>query len=140
MRKAILDTDILSEFLKGMNSAVVQHGRSYAQEYGIFSFTSVTVFEMVAGLESKKATRQLDELLAWVGNNEQILPVEEDYLTAAKSKGKARTQGITVELPDCLIAAVASRLGLILVTGNTEDFEAIKRAGLKLTLENWRKP
>lgn len=43
-----------------------------------------------------------------------------------------------LELPDCLIAAVAVRLDMPLVTGNTEDFRAIQRTGINLTIENWR--
>jgi len=45
-----------------------------------------------------------------------------------------------LELPDCLIGAVAVRLHCPLVTGNTEDFEAIQRTGIKLTIRNWREP
>jgi hypothetical protein len=33
---------------------------------------------------------------------------------------------------------VAVRLGLPVVTGNTEDFEAVQKTGVKLTIENWR--
>ncbi len=77
--------------------------------------------------------------LSWMKNHEQILPVELDYLTAARVKASARKLGYTLELPDCLIGAVANRLGLPLVTGNTEDFEAMKRAGLELILADWRR-
>lgn len=59
-------------------------------------------------------------------------------MEAAVVKAAARKQGSTVELADCLIAAVAVRLGLPLVTGNTEDFQAIQKAGSALQLENWR--
>jgi len=39
-----------------------------------------------------------------------------------------------------LIAAVAVRLGLPLVTGDTEDFLAIQKTGVALDIENWRNP
>jgi predicted nucleic acid-binding protein len=70
--------------------------------------------------------------------NEEITPTAGDYFEAAVIKAAARKQGSVLELPDCLIAAVAVRLGLPLVTGNTEDFEAIQKTGLALQLENWR--
>jgi hypothetical protein len=57
--------------------------------------------------------------LLWLNQNEQITPTAADYLQAATIKAAAREQGSIVELPDCLIAAVAVRLGLPLVTGNT---------------------
>ena len=40
-----------------------------------------------------------------------------------------QAQLAAVALADSLIASVAVRLGLTLVTGNTDDFEAIRRLG-----------
>ena len=138
MVKAILDTDILSEYLKGYDQSVAGRAASYAQLHGVFTFTSVTVYEIVYGLELKSATSQLQKALAWLSQNEQITPANDDYLAAATIKAKARKQGSMLELPDCLIAAIAVRLQMPLVTGNTDDFRAIQRTGVKLTLENWR--
>ncbi|MBV8842048.1 MAG: hypothetical protein JO307_04480 [Bryobacterales bacterium] len=47
MSKVLLDTDILSEYLKGHDRTVVRRAGEYAQQYGIFTFTSVTVHEIV---------------------------------------------------------------------------------------------
>jgi predicted nucleic acid-binding protein len=139
MQRVIIDTDILSEYLKEHDPNVVKNGDLYAESHTRFTFTSVTVYEMAFGLESKNATKQLKTTLEWLQNNEQILPTEADYLTAAKVKGAARRQGYTLEMPDCLIGAVAARLNLPLVTGNTADFQAMQKAGLKITLQDWRK-
>ncbi len=57
---------------------------------------------------------------------------------AATIKATARKQGYVVELPDCLIAAVAVRLNQPLVIGNTDDFVTIQKTGINLTIENWR--
>ena len=140
MRKVLLDTDILSEYLKGYDQNVASRAAAYAGEHRVFTFTSVTVYEITFGLEVKSATSQLRKVLAWLGQNEEITPVSADYRTAALVKATARNQGYVVELPDCLIAAVAARLGTPLVTGNTEDFASIQRAGLKLEIESWREP
>ena len=75
-----------------------------------------------------------------MNQNEEITPTAADYLQAATIKATARKQGSIVELPDCLIAAVAIRLGLPLATGNTEDFQAIQRTAVALHIENWRNP
>ena len=138
MAKTLLDTDILSEYLKGHNPNVARHAARYAQQYGVFSFTSVTVYEIVYGLQLKAASTQLKKALAWLNQNEQITPVNADYLAAASVKATARRQGVTLELPDCLIAAVAVRLERPLVNGNTQDFQAIQQTGVNLTIENWR--
>jgi predicted nucleic acid-binding protein len=140
MAKALLDTDILSEYLKGHNSNVINRAARYAHEHGVFTFTSVTLYEIVYGFELKGASNQLKKALAWLNQNEQITPVNDDYLTAATLKATARKQGMVLELPDCLIAAVATRLELTLVTGNTGDFKTIQKIGLKFTIENWRNP
>lgn len=138
MVKSLLDTDILSEYLKGHDAIVASHAASYAQAHGIFTFTSVTVYEIVYGLELKAASGQLKKALDWLNQNEQITPVNADYLAAATIKATARRLGFSLELPDCLIAAVAVRLNLPLVTGNTADFETIQRTGVKLLTANWR--
>lgn len=140
MVKALLDTDILSEYLKGHNPSVADHAARYAQEHGIFTFTSVKVYEIVYGLELKGASNQLKKALSWLNQNEQITPINDDYLTAATIKATARRQGAILELPDCLIAAVAARLEFTLVTGNMEDFQAIQKIGLKFIIDNWRNP
>ena len=132
MVKVLLDTDILSEYLKGHDKVVADRAAEYARENAKFTFTRVTVHEITFGLEFKGASRQLQKALAWLNQNEQVTPTADDYLEAA------RKQGAIVELPDCLIAAVAIRLGLRLVTGNTNDFQSIQETGAKLVIDNWR--
>jgi len=137
--QVVLDTDILSEYLKGYDANVVRRGDCYAKDHGVFTFTSVTVYEILSGLEHKDARSQLSKMLAWLNQNEEITPLAADYRSAATIRGKAAKQGEVVELPDCLIAAVAVRLDRPDVTGNTDDFEKIQRAGIGLVIENWRK-
>ncbi len=136
--KAILDTDTLSEYLKGHNASVAGRAASNAKDHGVFTFTSVTVYEIVYGLELKGVASQLEKLLAWLKQNEEITPPDADYLAAATIKATARNQGYVVELPDCLIAPVAVRLNRPLVRGNTDDFRTIQETGINLVIENWR--
>lgn len=92
------------------------------------------------GLHLKAAYGQLKRVSSWLAQNDQITPTNEDYVSAAYLNAAARRQGLVVELPDCLIAAIASRLELTLVTGNSRDHDAIQRAGLKLRVIDWRQP
>lgn len=138
MEKALLDTDTLSEYLKGYDQTVAAHAAACAREHGVFTFTSVTVYEIVYGLELKAASSQLRKALAWLSQNEQVTPANADYLAAATIRAAARKQGSILELPDCLFAAIAVRLQTPLVTGNSGDFRAIQKTGAKLTLQNWR--
>jgi predicted nucleic acid-binding protein len=66
MEKCILDTDILPEYLKGHDSVVIGHAAQHAHERRAFSFTSVTVYEIVYGLQVKDATAQLQKVSSWL--------------------------------------------------------------------------
>jgi predicted nucleic acid-binding protein len=90
--KAILDTDILSEYLKGHDAVVARRAEAYARDHGVFTFTSVTVYEIVYGLELKGASSQLKKVRAWLTQNIEITPVGADYLAAASIKATARKQ------------------------------------------------
>src|SRR5260370_38307951 len=127
LAKSILDTDILSEYLKGHDTVVISNAARYAKEYGVFTFTSMTVHEIVYGLELKNAQAQLRKVRAWLDRNEALTPVADDYITSATIRATARKQGSLLELPDSLIAAVAVRLGRHLLTRNTGDFLAIQK-------------
>ena len=63
MAKAILDTDILSEYLKGHDKTLAARAADYARQHSVFTFTSVTVHELVYGLEFKGASGQLKKAL-----------------------------------------------------------------------------
>ena len=95
---------------------------------------------MIYGLELKQAWAQREKALNWLNRNDQVTPVADDYLAAASIQATARRQGTTLELPDCRIAAMAVRLGLPLLTGNTADFVAIQQTGVGLIIRNWREP
>ncbi len=83
-----------------------------------------------------KRKAQLNRVLPWPEQNEEILPTAEDYRAAASIRAK----GAPLELTDCVIAAVSVRLGRTLITGNTDDYQAIQRTGVKLIIDNWREP
>jgi predicted nucleic acid-binding protein len=138
MRKVLFDTDILSEYLKARDESVVRSCAAYLRLHRYFTFTSITVYEITYGLRIKNADRQLERATAWLDRNEELAPTPADFRWAAAIKGAPRNRGLIVELPDCLIAAVAVRLDLPLVTGNTADYESIRKAGATLELQNWR--
>ena len=134
--KAILDTDILSECLKGHNAAVAGRAAGYPKDHGVFTFTSVTVYEIVYGLELKGASSQLKKVMAWLNQRDYTHRRRLSFGGHHQGDGKeAGLCGRTPRLPDCLHRRAAGRP---LVTGNTEDFRAIQKTGINLTIENWR--
>lgn len=136
--KAILDTDILSEYLKGHNATVTQRAADYVRNHGVFTFTSVTVYEIVYGLELKGASSQLKKVMALAE------PERGSYAHCCRLSGsrwhqsgstETRDCGRTSRLPNCLYCGAVNRP---LVTGNTGDFQAIREIGINLVIENWR--
>ena len=138
MRRVLLDTDTLSEILKGRNPIVTRQAQAYAAEHGTFTYSAVSVLEILFGLHHKGAKRQIKVAEASFDENEVVIPTLDDYKVAGRIRGNARRQGKQLTSDDCLIGAVAHRLALPVATGNTRHFEAMNRAGLKLQLENWR--
>ena len=80
MTKTLLDTDIISEYFKGRNSRVANHAASYAEEFGIFTFTSVTVHEIVYGLELKGAFAQLQKALSGLDRTRKLHQLKQTTL------------------------------------------------------------
>ena len=57
MIKGILDTDILSEIGKGVSITVLNNATNYVTEHGALTFTSVSIYEVLFGMEAKAARR-----------------------------------------------------------------------------------
>ncbi len=56
--KILLDTDILSAIMK-QRPAALSSARQYLTQYGQFSFSIVTVYEILRGLKAKNAQTQI---------------------------------------------------------------------------------
>jgi tRNA(fMet)-specific endonuclease VapC len=122
LNKALLDTDIYSEVLKASNPTVTQNATSYRQSQGILTVLAVTVMEIVRGFQKNQAARRLQSFLTAVAL-EEILPF--DHATAelaGRIAGELERTGRPIGLADPMIAAIALRHGLELVTGNTAHF------------------
>lgn len=61
VKQAILDTDILSEFLRG-NKNVYAKVEAYVREYGFVSLSIITYYEILNGLLYKDARKQMGNL------------------------------------------------------------------------------
>ena len=47
MSKSLLDTDVLSEIIKGKNAAIVTKANLYLAERGLFTTSAVSVTEII---------------------------------------------------------------------------------------------
>jgi tRNA(fMet)-specific endonuclease VapC len=132
MKAAMLDTDILSEFLRG-NPKVIEMLTDHVNEYGFVSMSIITYYEILNGLLYKDARKQLVKFEEFASLNKVIpltLPMAK---TAASIQAELRKKGSEIGHTDTLIAGTAITSELQLITNNTDHFKRIK--GLEIA--NW---
>ena len=134
MKPSILDTDILSEFLRG-NPKVIANVDEYLKEYGFISLSIITYYEILNGLLYKDARKQLIRFENFVELNKVITLTLPMAKTAALIQANLRKDGTEIGHTDTLIAGIAVTSKLQLVTNNTDHFKRIK--GLEIA--NWTK-
>jgi tRNA(fMet)-specific endonuclease VapC len=138
LNKAILDTDIFSEIIKGVNPIVAVHATTYRRAFGHYTLTAVTVMEIVQGYQQKHAARQLQAFLAALPSQEVLGFDQADAELAGRIAGELEYTGKPIGTADSMIAAIAIHHGIELVTGNTAHFQRVHQLGYPLTLANWR--
>ncbi len=138
MNKALLDTDILSEIIKGVDQTVAGHGTTYRRAFGHYTLSAVSVMEIVQGFQKNQSTRRLQAFLASLAAQEVIDFDQNDGELAGRIAGELERLGRPIGTADSMIAAIALREHLELVTGNTSHFQRVQQIGYPLTLSNWR--
>jgi len=138
LNKVLLDTDTLSEIIKGINPTVVAKANAYLQAFPSYTISAVTFMEAVRGYQKKQATKQLQMFLTAMASNE-VIPFDQPAAElAGRIGGELERIGQPIGTADPMIAAIALHHGLELVTGNTAHFQRIQMLGYPLTLLNWR--
>jgi len=132
MRSSMLDTDILSEFLRG-NPKVIAKVDEHLKEYGFISLSIITYYEIMSGLLYKDARKQLTKFEEFVELNKVIPMTLRMGKTAAIIQAELRKKGTEIGHTDTLIAGIAITSELQLVTNNTAHFKRIKG----LSIDNW---
>jgi hypothetical protein len=59
MESVLLDTDTLSEIMKGVDPHVQDNARPYLAIFRHFTFSIITRYEILRGLKARRATRQM---------------------------------------------------------------------------------
>jgi predicted nucleic acid-binding protein len=138
LNKALIDTDILSEIGKAKDATVAANAKTYRRSFGHYTFSTVTVMEIISGFQKTRATGRLAAFLATLPQIE-ILPFDQPTAElAGRIGGDLERIGQPIGVADTMIAAIAIENGLELVTGNTSDFQRVQQLGYPLTLANWR--
>jgi len=132
MKLSMLDTDILSEFLRG-NPKVVLKVEEHLKEYGFVSLSIITYYEILNGLLYKDARKQLSRFEEFVELNKVIPLTLRMAKTAALIQSDLRKKGLEIGHTDTLIAGIAITNEFQLITNNTAHFKRIEG----LDIDNW---
>lgn len=130
----LLDSDTLSEIIKGRDIATQRQAQEYLVRHERFQFSIITRYEILRGLKAKDALIQIqafDELC----QNSMVLPLSDEIVVRAADVFAAlRKQGAIIDDADILIAATAQVHDLVLITNNLAHFRRIP----DLRSESWR--
>lgn len=124
MKAALLDTDILSLFLKGVGP-VVERVAAYLQTYDTLSMSIITYYEIVSGLKYRDAHKQLGVFLEFAEQNTWLPLTRQLADVAAELYADLRQRGQPLDDIDLLIASTALANGMVMVTHNRKHFERI---------------
>ena len=134
MKKALIDTDILSYYLRGEDE-VVEQVINYLNVFPSLNLSSITFFEILKGLEHKEASKQIKDFEEFASNCNLINVDLNSLKISAKVHGALKRKGKQIGIADILIAGIAIQNDLALITNNVKHFENIDN----LKIENWKK-
>lgn len=139
-KKALLDTDTVSEIMRAKNADVLARAEAYQERHGALSFSALTVFEILQGLHRLHRTVQIESFRVWLEGCEVLELDTETASIAGEIAGAMTRTGRIIGVVDTCIAAAAIRHDRLLVTGNERHYESVRAAGFPLVWENWRAP
>jgi len=88
VNKALLDTDILSDIGKGLNTVVNANAKTYRRSFGHYSFSTISVMEIVRGFQKVQSPRRVNAFIATLPS-EEVLPFDQ---AAAELAGRIRSR------------------------------------------------
>ena len=108
--KAVIDSDVLIDYLQGIDKARLEINRYSAPLYSIISW-----MEVMCGADTSEEQEAAEALFG------SMKRVELSQKVAARAVQIKKEQKL--KLPDAIILASADTEGCILVTRNTKDFD-----------------
>ncbi|MCS6861564.1 MAG: type II toxin-antitoxin system VapC family toxin [Abditibacteriales bacterium] len=138
MDKALLDTDIFSEILKGIDQNVAAKATAYRSTFGHYTISVIMVMEIVKGFHRLQREDRIQQFLAGLPTVEVLMLDLRSSELAGRIYADLERTGQPIGRADPMIAAIALQHDLTLVTGNLSHYQSIQALGYDLKLDNWR--
>ena len=138
MDKSLLDTDIFSEVSKGIDPRVVARATAYRAAFGYYTISAITVLEVIKGFHKLQREDRIQEFLSKLSDMEVLTLDVRSAEMAGRIYADLEKSGQGIGRADPMVAAVALRHSLTLVTGNMAHYQRIQALGYELKLDNWR--
>lgn len=132
MKKTLIDTDILSMFLRN-NPKVTENFNIYLEEYTIITFSILTYYEISSGLKYKDNKKYLNKFLELSKISEIVTLSTDSVNYSADIYADLRKRGITIGDVDILISGICLANGLAIATNNEKHYKDIP----ELEIVNW---
>jgi tRNA(fMet)-specific endonuclease VapC len=134
MPPSLLDTDTISEVMKGVHPIIRRQAQQYLDSYACFTFSILTRYEILRGLKAKQAIKQI-ALFENRCQVSEVLPLTDPIIVrGANIYADLKRRGRLISDADVLIASTAMIYGLVLITNNLSHFSRIPG----LVVETWR--
>ncbi len=130
MRKYLLDTNIISYYLKGIDNLK----EKITSNIDSLSIPIISYYEIVSGLQSIDANKRISEFEKFCKLIDIINLDKASILASCKIYASLKKSGRLIDDIDILIAGIALSNNLVMVTDNADHFERIEG----LTVENWK--
>ena len=131
--QSLLDTDILSELFKG-HERVATEASAYIRQHGNITISAITKYEILKGLKTKKASKQISAFQTFCSLND-VLPITDAAIEKASDiYAELKEKGNLISDAD-ILAAISMVNDYVLISNNTNHFSRIE--GLRL--DNWKK-
>ncbi len=129
MDRALLDTDILSDIVKGVHRTVRARAAAYCAIWGRYTVSTITVVEIVKGLHKVGREDAIHRFLAGLSSAELLTLDLQSAELAGRIYADLERTGQPIGRADPMIASIALQHGLTLSAGTSLTTVASRRLG-----------
>lgn len=136
MNKTLIDTDILSYYLKG-DIKVKGNVKKYLEVFNEIDISIITHYEIVGGLLAKDAKSQLKVYTIFISQNNIVPLTSKSVEISAQLYGQLKRTGKIIDNIDLFIAGIAIENQMTLITNNESHFRRLTEIS-NLKIANWK--